>query len=189
MVYYPRMKKLCISGLFISLLISPISYAATEIAHPQIERIEVGFSPEGDAEAIIIKAIQSAQNNIKIMAYSFTSKPVVKALISAHHQGVNIAIVADSSNIKNKSGSAALSTLVTAGIHVKTVDAYRIMHDKIVLIDDKTIELGSFNYTKSAATVNSENAMVIWNAPEVVKPYLAHWQSRWDQGTDFHTNY
>lgn len=189
MVYYPSMKKFLISSLLFSLLISSVSYAATEIDHPQVERIEVGFSPEGDAEAIIIKVINSAQHNIKLMAYSFTSKPVVKALIAAHHRGVDISIVADSSNIKNKSGEAALSTLVTAGVAVKTVDAYRIMHDKVILVDDKTMELGSFNYTKSAATVNSENAMVIWNAPEVVKPYLSHWQSRWDQGTAFHTKY
>lgn len=183
------MKKLLISGLLISLLTSPISYAATEIAHPQIERVEIGFSPEGEAEDLVLKVIQAAQSNIKVMAYAFTSRPIIKALIAAHKRGVKVYIAADSSNTKNKYGLAALSTLVTAGIAVKTVDTYRIMHDKVILVDDKTIELGSFNYTKSAANANSENTMIIWNAPEVVKPYLSHWQSRWDQGETFHTTY
>lgn len=183
------MKKILLSSLFVFLLFSSVSYAATEISNPKIERVEIGFSPEGDAEALILKAIQSAQSNIKVMAYSFTSKPVIKALIAAHRRGVKVFVAADSSNVKSRYGEAALSTLVTAGIAVRTVDAYRIMHDKVMLIDDQTIELGSFNYTKSAAKSNSENAMIIWNAPEVVRPYLSHWQSRWDQGETFHTKY
>lgn len=183
------MKKLFFSSLLIGLFFSSGTYAATEIKHPNIEHIEIGFSPEGDAEALVLKVIQAAQSNIKVMAYSFTSKPIVKALIAAHRRGVQVYIAADSANLKSKYGEAALSSLVIAGIHVKIVDAYRIMHDKLIMVDDQTIELGSFNYTKSAAKSNSENTMIIWNAPDVVRPYLAHWQSRWDQGTAFHTKY
>lgn len=37
----------------------------------------------------------------------------------------------------------------------------------------------------SAETLNSENVVVIRNAPEVVRQYLAHWQSRWDLGKPY----
>ncbi|MGP8847328.1 phospholipase D family protein, partial [Enterobacter hormaechei] len=51
------------------------------------------------------------------------------------------------------------------------------------------VEAGSFNYTRSAASRNSENVLVINEVPEVAQTYLQHWQSRWDGGTDWHSSY
>lgn len=150
---------------------------------------EVGFSPEGGAEEIVLKTIASATKDIKVLAYSFTSKPVVQALAQARKRGVQVAVVADASNVNNRSGSAALSALVNAGAAVRTISVYKIMHDKVLIVDGKTVEFGSFNYSKAAAQDNSENAQVCWNSPGVASVYLTHWQSRWSQGTDFRQSY
>jgi len=58
-------------------------------------------------------------------------------------------------------------------------------HDKTIIVDGHTVETGSFNFAPSAETLNSENVVVIRNAPEVVRQYLAHWQSRWDLGKPY----
>ena len=52
-----------------------------------------------------------------------------------------------------------------------------------------TVESGSFNMTRSAASRNSENVLVIKDVPEVAQAYLQHWQSRWDGGTEWHSSY
>ncbi|MFX4396927.1 hypothetical protein ABTA35_20190, partial [Acinetobacter baumannii] len=39
--------------------------------------VEVGFSPEGSAEALVLKTIDSARKQIRMMAYAFTSPKVV----------------------------------------------------------------------------------------------------------------
>lgn len=154
-------------------------------------KIEVGFSPEGSAEALVLKVIGSTQKEIRMMSYSFTSPKVVRALVNAHKRGVDIALIADASNLdpKNPSGKAALSNLSEAGIVVRTIDNYKIHHDKVIISDRKTLQSGSYNYSAAASKVNSENVLVLWNAPEVASTYLGHWKSRWDQGTEYKVGY
>lgn len=76
-----------------------------------------------------------------------------------------------------------------AGIPVRTVSQYKIMHDKVIIADGRNIEVGSFNYTRAADRVNSENVLVVWDVPVVAQRYLQHWQSRWNGGTDWHSSY
>lgn len=83
----------------------------------------------------------------------------------------------------------ALNLLVNAGIPTRTINVYPIHHDKYMVIDGKDVETGSFNYSAAAATKNSENALVLWNCPLMAEPYLNHWQSRWQQASDFHSTY
>ncbi|WP_240514432.1 phospholipase D-like domain-containing protein, partial [Enterobacter hormaechei] len=36
--------------------------------------------------------------------------------------------------------------LVNAGVKVRLTDAYKIHHDKVIIIDRSTVETGSFNF-------------------------------------------
>ncbi|WP_324170337.1 phospholipase D-like domain-containing protein [Klebsiella pneumoniae] len=47
---------------------------------------------------------------------------------------------------------------------VRLTDAYKIHHDKVIIIDQNTVETGSFNFTKAAEYTNSENALVLNDA-------------------------
>jgi len=156
------------------------------------EAIEYAFSPDKGAEKLVLKVIDSAQSEIRMMAYSMTSAPVVEALIAARHRGVDVAIVFDhkSNLIHDKSGKAraALSALANAGCRVRTVSIYPILHDKAVIVDRETVQTGSFNYSK-AATRNSENVLVVWKNTELAKGYLEHWYSRFSRGKDYKTQY
>jgi phosphatidylserine/phosphatidylglycerophosphate/cardiolipin synthase-like enzyme len=61
--------------------------------------------------------------------------------------------------------------------------------NKVLIVDNQTVEVGSFNYSRAAARSNSENALVVREMPELAQTYLAHWQSRWDLGTDWKSSY
>ena len=63
-----------------------------------------------------------------------------------------------------------------------------IFHDKTICVDRETTQTGSFNYSANANR-NSENVVVFWRAPEVTQVYLAHWQDRFDAGTDYQPGY
>lgn len=156
-------------------------------------RIEVGFSPEGSASDLVLRTIGVASSSIRLSAYMLTSPEVTKALIEAKRRGVDVAVVADhNGNLQgsaSRAGQHALSLISRAGIPTRTVKAYAIHHDKFMVIDGKAVETGSFNYTAAAAKSNSENAVVIWNDAELAEQYLNHWQSRWDQGQPFKSNY
>ena len=98
-------------------------------------------------------------------------------------------MVVDEKGNKGKSSVAAMNLLVNADIPVRTISKYKISHDKVIIVDNQTIETGSFNYTRSAAEANSENVLVVSGLPALAQTYLAHWQSRWDDGTDWHSSY
>src|SRR6218665_2651472 len=46
--------------------------------------IEVGFSPEGSGEALVLGSISSARQSIRLAAYSFTAPPLAPALVDPH---------------------------------------------------------------------------------------------------------
>ena len=147
--------------------------------------VEVGFSPEGSAQQLVINVINSAQRSIRMMAYSFTSPEVMKALLSAKKRGVDIQIVVDERGNRSKSSLAAMNLVANAGIALRTDDRYKIQHDKVIIVDGVTTETGSFNFTRSAARNNSENAVVIHDDPALATTFTQHWQSRWEQGTPY----
>jgi phosphatidylserine/phosphatidylglycerophosphate/cardiolipin synthase-like enzyme len=138
--------------------------------------IEVGFSPNAGAEEIVLKTIQSAHKTIRLAAYSFTSKPVIQALIAAKRRNVDVQCTLDKSNAHNKSGEAAANLLVNAGIAVRIDSQHPIHHDKYIVVDNQSVETGSFNYSKAAAESNAENAMVIWNDQRLASQYAQNWQ-------------
>jgi len=59
------------------------------------------------------------------------------------------------------------------------------LHDKFIVTEGRTVETGSFNYTRAGGRRNSENALVIGDMPEFADRNLQHWQSRWDAGTPY----
>ncbi|HGM5003781.1 phospholipase D family protein [Serratia ureilytica] len=151
--------------------------------------IQVGFSPEGSAQQLVLSVIGEARRDIRLMGYAFTSPEVARALIAAHRRGVAVWVVVDAKANQNGAGRAALNLLANAGVNVRTVNSYKILHDKVIVVDGVTTETGSFNYSRSAHRANSENVVVLRDMPEVAKPYLAHWQSRWAQGQDWQSTY
>lgn len=181
--------------LAVVVLISGLGLTAPAFSYSpsMATRTEVGFSPNDGAEELVLKVIGSAKQTIRVAAYSFTSYPIVKALVDARRRGVQIAVVVDyKNNIQDdRSGKAraALNALVNAGIAVKTISIYPIHHDKYMIVDDIHVETGSYNYSKSAAVANSENVLVLWNAPNLAKSYEQHWQSRYNDGVDYTSAY
>jgi len=54
---------------------------------PATGQLEIAFSPNEGAENLIIKVINSAKSEVRMLAYSFTSAPVVDALLRAKSVG------------------------------------------------------------------------------------------------------
>ena len=169
--------------LFIVLALFSISVA-------QAGPVESAISPDGGAEALVLRTIGSARSSIRMAAFSFTSSKIVKSLVAAKRRGVDIQIVVDDGKgCEDNATRSAMNLLVNAGIPLRTVGVYKLHHDKYIIVDRKHVETGSFNYTRAAAEGNSENVVVIWNDEENAARYLRHWQSRWNQGRTWYCPY
>lgn len=156
---------------------------------PATAEIETGFSPDGDAEQLILKVINSARHDLRLAAYSFTSPKIVQALINAKQRGVDVRVVVDDSGPKSKSGVAALNLLAGAHIPARINGEYAIHHDKYIIVDGQHVQTGSFNYSQAAARANSENVIVVWHNPALAASYARHWESRFAEGVDFKRTY
>ena len=151
--------------------------------------IEVAFSPEGGAEALVLKVIGSAKQSIRLAGYSFTSPAVVKGLMDAKRLGVDVQVLIDDKGNRGKANLAAMNLIMGAGIALRVVSVFAIHHDKYIVVDGKHTETGSFNFSQAAAKSNSENVLVVWNNTELAGKYLAHWGSRWRQGVEVEIRY
>ena len=153
--------------------------------------VQAGVSPEGSALQLVLNTIVTAQQSIRLMGYSFTSPEVTRALIQAKQRGIDVRVVLDwkANSAKGSAGVAAMNLLANAGIPVRTVSQFKIMHDKVIITDGRNVETGSFNYSRAAANSNSENALVIRDYPALADTYLKHWQSRWEMGRDWSVSY
>jgi len=159
-----------------------LSASLVALAEPEIQ---VGFSPEGSARQLVLETIAGAKERIQMLGYAFQAPDIMQALVDAKRRGVQVQVVVDKKRNQNKPSRKAMDFVTSQGVELRTNDHFHIHHDKTIIVDGHTVETGSFNFAPSAETLNSENVVVIRNAPEIVRQYLAHWQSRWDLGKPY----
>jgi phosphatidylserine/phosphatidylglycerophosphate/cardiolipin synthase-like enzyme len=165
------MKRLILS-LFIVLQLTTLTAIAEGM--PSIGTIEVFFSPSGGATEAIVREIGKARQEILVQAYSFTSKPIAKALLDAKKRGISIIAVLDKSQRTERYTAATF--LLNAGIPVFIDDKHAIAHNKIIIIDRSTLITGSFNFTRAAEENNAENLLVIKGNQKLVDQYLRNFE-------------
>ena len=123
--------------------------------------IQVYFSPGTEAVAAIVAEIRGAEAKIDIQAYRLTSTKVVKALLDAHKRGVTVRVVLDGRQQSAKYSDATI--FHNAGVPTFVDAEHPIAHNKVILIDDRTVITGSYNFSANAER-NAENLLVIRDA-------------------------
>jgi phosphatidylserine/phosphatidylglycerophosphate/cardiolipin synthase-like enzyme len=181
------MKRLLIALL----LLSPLLQAANPFAKPsptgwradlvhtpnsdfEIPTVAAFFSPNGGCTEAIVDQINEAQRQVLVQAYSFTSAPIAKALVDAHKRGVDVQVILDKSQKSERYTSATF--LANEGVPTYIDAAHKIAHNKVMIIDGRTVITGSFNFTKSAEEGNAENLLIISNAPKLAARYTDNWK-------------
>lgn len=138
------------------LLVTPLSLA-------------VYHSPKGGCTDAIVKELGRARREILVQAYSFTSKAIAEALIAAKARGVHIDILLDRSN--EQEAYTELGHLLEQGLAPHIDSQHAIAHNKIMIVDRRTLITGSFNFTHQAEAENAENLLIIKGNRELVGSY------------------
>jgi len=135
----------------------------------------VCFTLHEDCTSKVVFAISQARKQILVQAYSFTSVPIAKALVDAKRRGINVKILLDKSQV----GTRYSSTIFFEHNGINPGIDYRpaIAHNKVMIIDNEVVVTGSFNFTKSAATKNAENLLIIHDLA-LAKKYEENWYRR-----------
>lgn len=162
--------------LAISLLLASPMHA-TDIALPKDTPVRVFFSPNGGCTHAIIDTINKSKSEILVQAYIFTSEPIAKALLGAHKRGVKVFVILDKS--QKKDGYSPATFFANQGIPAYIDSMHARAHDKVLIIDKETVITGSFNFSKSAETQNSENVLII-QSTELAGLYRENWMKHRD---------
>jgi len=136
--------------------------------------IEPHFSPEEEIAPTIVKLIDNAQHSLDIAAFAFTHPDIANAVIRAHQRGVKVRMVMDMVNEREKNSLAP--ELIKAGIPLRVRHKRGFQHSKYLIIDQSIVVTGSFNFTTSADERNSENIVVIRNAPNAERQFADDYQ-------------
>jgi phosphatidylserine/phosphatidylglycerophosphate/cardiolipin synthase-like enzyme len=143
---------------------------------------QVYFSPKGGCTDAVVRELGRAERSVKVLAYSFTSKPIAEALVAAHRRGVRVEVVLDSDQRTDKYSEADF--LAHAGIPTGIDAKHAIAHNKVMVIDGKTVITGSFNFTRQAEERNAENLLVIRDR-DLAARYEDDWQKHRDHAEPY----
>lgn len=146
---------------------------------PATGSVQVGFTPWDNVEAMVVAAIDEAQRQILVQAFSFTSRPIASALINAKRRGVDVQVLADRTQTYTGEGNR-IPDLVAAGIPVRVEVRYASAHNKVMIIDavgrDPAVITGSFNWTRAAQRQNAENVVILRRNRPLADAYLRNWK-------------
>src|SRR5690349_8856485 len=136
---------------------------------------DVHFSPKGGCAERVVKEIGRARREVLVLAYSFSSKPIAQALVEAHRRGVTVEVVLDHSN--EHEAYSDLTFLLEAGLKPLIDPHHAIAHNKVMVIDRRTVLTGSFNFTHQAEVENAENLLVLHHHRELIDAYHKNFQA------------
>ncbi len=139
---------------------------------------QVCFTPNANCTAKIVGAIKEAKRSILVQAYSFTSRPIIKALASAKYRGIDVKILLDKSLIIN--GNQYYSPIPyfqSQNIWIQIDYLPVVAHNKVIIVDDSTVITGSFNFTRAAQRDNTENVLIIHDS-KLAQKYTENWYER-----------
>lgn len=158
--------------IFLSLLINVQLGQTTDVTLLKDTPIKIYFSPKGGCTEAIISEIDQAKLEILVQAYSLTSAPITKALLTAHKRGVKVQAILDKSQRSEKYTSATF----LKNSHIRTFidDKHAIANNKVMIIDQEIIITGSFNFTEAAEEKNAENLLII-SDKGLAKIYIENW--------------
>ena len=127
------------------------------------------FSPENNADKFIIEEIKTAKKSIHFLAFSFTHDAIGQAMIDKFKQGIELKGVFETRGAKTT--YSEYPKMKKEGIDVR-LDANKYnLHHKVIIIDDKTVLMGSFNFSENATSNNDENLLTLRNNTYISKNY------------------
>jgi phosphatidylserine/phosphatidylglycerophosphate/cardiolipin synthase-like enzyme len=133
--------------------------------------VAVYFSPKGGCTDAVVRELRLARREVLVLAYSFTSRPIAQALLDAKRRGARVEVLLDRSN--EHETYSELGELVKQGLTPHVDAQHAIAHNKVIVIDGRTVITGSFNFTHQAEADNAENLLIIKGHPELAAAYRA----------------
>ena len=136
--------------------------------------VDTYFSPDDGIQPILVDILNTAQESIYFLAFSFTADPLGEAIRQRAQEGVTVAGAMDDGQVASNVGTE-FDPFRQAGLDVYRDGNAGQMHHKTIIIDESIVIVGSYNFSNAAETRNDENLIVIYSE-EIAKLFIAEFQ-------------
>jgi len=136
-------------------------------------RVDTYFSPDDGVLSVLAPLLNSAEESIYFLAFSFTSNDLGEIVRAKAEAGLDIHGVMDDEQIRSNQGTE-FDPFRQAELDVLIDGIDGLMHHKVFIIDEKIVVLGSYNFSQAAEERNDENILIVYDADiaeQFVKEY------------------
>lgn len=143
-----------------------------------VDRLEAGFSPDGDGLSMILNQLEAARASVDVAMFYLSNDVLVDALgFVARRRPVAVRVIVDEGMAQGEH-RRTLGRLHRSGAAVFVEELPRAgkLHLKLALIDEETVVTGSSNWTEFAFQANCEDTLVLRS-----RPAAAAYQRRFDE--------
>ncbi|MGM0641531.1 MAG: phospholipase D-like domain-containing protein [Thermotogota bacterium] len=141
-------------------------------------KINTYFTPDENYQKIILNYIDNAEKEIKVMIFTFTDSKIAQALADAYKRGVEVKVITET--FQSGSRWSVYGDYQNEFPFILDKNN-KTFHHKLILIDDKHILTGSYNFTKSALEYNDENAVIINGNERLYRAYEEEFDFLWEE--------
>jgi phosphatidylserine/phosphatidylglycerophosphate/cardiolipin synthase-like enzyme len=152
--------------------------------------VQIMFSPDNNPELRIVNEILKAQTSAYLLMFTFAKSTTIDDALLAKLQGGDFEVVGVLDGGQSANKWSPHKELLNKGAKLRrdTLPNNGKLHHKLIVLDDKVVIGGSFNYTGPANKYNDENLFLVRN-PDVAAFFKAEVKRVFESGTlsaDFH---
>lgn len=167
----------------------PTSTADTPYPKISLDGITISnyFAPEDEVMAQVIAKVKEATNSINFLSFAFTDVNLAYTMSEmALNDDISVQGVFESSQSTGHSVCSYLQERAkniegNGSIVVKLDGNPGTMHEKVLVIDDRIVIFGSFNFSGNADTSNDENLLIV-DDPSFAQLFEQEFQKVFDAG-------
>jgi len=115
-------------------------------------------------DAPLASAIDAAERSLDIAAFELNSKLLYEAILAAQRRGVTARIVTDDRHGLEDDSNTELRDLRAVGVPIVADNRSGLMHNKFIIVDERAVWTGSWNYTLNGTYRNNNNVLVLESA-------------------------
>ena len=133
-------------------------------------RVETCFAPEGKCADRIVATLNGAGRSIHFLAFSFTSDKIAAPMLAKAKAGLPVSGVFETTG--SNTSFSEYGKMKQQGLDVYQDGNPWVMHHKVIIVDERIVILGSFNFSDNADKDNDENLLIVDN-PELARAFKA----------------
>jgi phosphatidylserine/phosphatidylglycerophosphate/cardiolipin synthase-like enzyme len=141
-------------------------------------KVENYFSPEDGVLSHLLPHLEGAKKSIYFLAFSFTEDKIGALMVEKKKAGLTVQGVFEKRNAEGT--GSELGYLRENGIEVLDDGNCYTMHHKVIIIDERTVITGSYNFTARAEQKNDENVIIL-NDKEAARLFLDEYRRVYEQ--------